>query len=310
MVKVGAVVVLYNPDFDVTKRALSSLASQVDQICVVDNSPSDHSEVLSGYESVEYKPLLKNVGIAAAQNIGIRYFIDLGYDFVIFSDQDSIAPEKVVSKLLENCQALQKEGIKMGAVGTRAINRQSGMPYEDKSKMIARFSKDTFVNSSDLTEYYSVISSISMISRISLIDVGGFDEYLFIDAVDHEWCWRAWHKSQRRSFVVEDAKISHQLGEGDKKVASRSIAIASPFRVYYQFRNYLWLCRRDYVPGYWKKKNGVKYLVKLFYFPICVAPRVVYLKRIVQGVIDGLTSGKAYWPTFLISDILMNVFIE
>lgn len=75
--------VLYNPDFEVTK-ALSSLASQVDQICVVDNSPSDHSEVLGGYESVEYKPLLKNVGIAAAQNIGIRHFIDLGYDFVLF----------------------------------------------------------------------------------------------------------------------------------------------------------------------------------------------------------------------------------
>ena len=53
MVKVGAVVVLYNPNFDVTKKTLSSLASQVDQICVVDNSPSDHSEVLSGYESVE-----------------------------------------------------------------------------------------------------------------------------------------------------------------------------------------------------------------------------------------------------------------
>lgn len=300
MVKVGVVMVLYNPDFEVTKKALSSLASQVDQICVVDNSPSDHSEVLGGYESVEYKPLLKNVGIAAAQNIGIRHFIDLGYDFVLFSDQDSIASEKVVSKLLENYQALQKKGIKVGAVGTRAINRQSGMPYGDKSKMIARFSKETFVNSSDITEYYSVISSISLISRISLLDVGGFDESLFIDGVDHEWCWRAWHKSQWRSFVVEDAKVNHQLGEGDKKVASRSIAIASPFRMYYQFRNYLWLCRRDYVPGYWKKKNGVKYLVKLFYFPICIAPRAMYLKHIIHGVIRGLNPVKSNWPIFLI----------
>jgi rhamnosyltransferase len=133
-----------------------------------------------------------------------------------------------------------------------------------------------------------------------LLDVGGFDESLFIDGVDHEWCWRAWHKSQWRSFVVEDAKINHQLGEGDKKVASRSIAIASPFRMYYQFRNYLWLCRRDYVPGYWKKKNGVKYLVKLFYFPICIAPRAMYLKHIIHGVIRGLNPVKSNWPIFLI----------
>lgn len=163
MVKVGAVVVLYNPDFDVTKKTLSSLASQVDQICVVDNSPSDHSEVLSGYESVEYKPLLKNIGIAAAQNIGIRYFIDLGYDFVLFSDQDSIASEKVVDKLLENYQALKEASIKVGAVGTRAINRQTGLPYVEKSNEIRVIDKRVLSNTSNITECYSIMSSISLI---------------------------------------------------------------------------------------------------------------------------------------------------
>lgn len=163
MVKVGAVVVLYNPNFDVTKKTLSSLASQVDQICVVDNSPSDHSEVLSGYESVEYKPLLKNIGIAAAQNIGIRYFIDLGYDFVLFADQDSIASEKVVDKLLENHQALKEASIKVGAVGTRAINRQTGLPYVEKSNEIRIIDKRVLSNTSNITECYSIMSSISLI---------------------------------------------------------------------------------------------------------------------------------------------------
>lgn len=308
MAKIGAVVVLYNPDFTVTGNALSSLAGQVDRVCVVDNSSSDHAEELNRFPSVEYKPLLKNIGIAAAQNVGIRYFMELGYDFVLFSDQDSIAPDQVVSKLLENYQALVNAGIKVGAVGTRAINRQTGRPYADKSKLITSFSKAAFENPSDLTEYYSVRSSISLISTISLLDVGGFDESLFIDGVDHEWCWRAWHKSLWRSFIVEDAKISHQLGEGDKKMASRSIAIASPFRVYYQFRNYLWLCRRDYVPMFWKKKNGMKYLMKLFYFPICVAPRAMYLKRIVHGVISGLNPVKSNWPIFLIMNALLSIF--
>lgn len=310
MVKVGAVVVLYNPNFDVTKKTLSSLASQVDQICVVDNSPSDHSEVLSGYESVEYKPLLKNIGIAAAQNIGIRYFIDLGYDFVLFADQDSIASEKVVDKLLENHQALKEASIKVGAVGTQAINRQTGLPYVEKSNEIRIIDKRVLSNTSNITECYSIMSSISLIPCKVFNIVGGFDESLFIDGVDNEWCWRAWHKCGLRSFIVEDAEIGHMLGEGDRFFFLKKVAIASPFRVYYQFRNYLWLCRRDYVPRYWKRKNGMKYFVKLFYFPICVAPRTMYLRRIVRGVITGLNPVKPNWPIFLMLSSLLRMFKE
>ncbi len=299
MAKVGAIVVLYNPDFTVTRNALSSLVDQVDQVCVVDNSLSDHTEELSRFPSVEYKPLLKNIGIAAEQNIGIRYFIDLGYDFVLFSDQDSIAPGNVVDKLLENYQALKEAGIKVGAVGTRAINRQSGLLYVDKSNEIRVINKRALSNSSNVTECYSIKSSISLILCKAFNIVGGFDESLFIDGVDNEWCWRAWHKCGLRSFIVEDAKISHMLGEGDRCFFWKKVAIASPFRVYYQFRNYLWLCRREYVPRYWKKKNGMKFFVKLFYYPICVAPRAMYLRCIVHGVITGLNPAKSNWPIFL-----------
>lgn len=87
----------------------------------------------------------------------------------------------------------------------------------------------------------------------------------------------------------------------------KKVAIASPFRVYYQFRNYLWLCRRDYVPRYWKKKNGMKYFVKLFYFPICVAPRAMYLRRIVHGVISGLNPVKSNWPILLMLSSLLKI---
>ena len=135
-------------------------------------------------------------------------------------------------------------------------------------------------------------------------------ESLFIDDVDNEWCWRAWHKCGLRSFIVEDAEIGHMLGEGDRFFFLKKVAIASPFRVYYQFRNYLWLCRRDYVPRYWKRKNGMKYFVKLFYFPICVAPRTMYLRRIVRGVITGLNPVKPNWPIFLMLSSLLRMFKE
>ena len=56
-----AIVVLYNPDFDVTSKALESLMRQVDRVCVVDNSLSEHSEELKKYSHIEYISLKKNV---------------------------------------------------------------------------------------------------------------------------------------------------------------------------------------------------------------------------------------------------------
>ena len=115
-----------------------------------------------------------------AQNIGIRYFIDLGYDFVLFADQDSIASEKVVDKLLENHQALKEASIKVGAVGTRAINRQTGLPYVEKSNEIRIIDKRVLSNTSNITECYSIMSSISLIPCKVFNIVGGFDESLLL----------------------------------------------------------------------------------------------------------------------------------
>ena len=176
----------------------------------------------------------------------------------------------------------------MAAVGTRAINRSSGKPYAVKTKEFGLIKKGTIKNESDLTECYSVRSSISLIPVSSIISCGGFDETLFIDGVDDEWCWRAWHKCQLRTFVVEEAKISHMLGTGDRHVGPIRISVNSSFRLYYQYRNFIWLCTREYVPFFWKRKNFIKYVIKFFYYPIMVEPRWNNFRNIVKGIRDGL----------------------
>ena len=299
--KIGAIVVLYNPNESLLVTALKSLSAQVDEVCIVDNSAGSHAALFATFSNIHYIPLGMNQGIAAAQNVGIRYFLQRRFNYVLFSDQDSILSEGVIEKLYNAYVCLVGNGYKVAAVGTRAINRQTGRPYPPKSKEFRRIKAGSIGNASDLTECYSVRSSMSMISMISLVETGGFDESLFIDGVDHEWCWRAWHQHALRSFIVEDALLSHQLGEGDKKIASKEIAIASSFRVYYQFRNYLWLCRRDYVPRYWKQKHFGKYILKAFYFPLFVSPRFKYAKNILRGIWDGLFKYNKKiigWPIF------------
>ncbi len=286
--KTGAVIVLYNPEKERLKNALDIMISQVDMVCLVDNSEDSHEEWFIGRPKVHYIPLLKNVGIAAAQNTGIRELAKEGCDYALFSDQDSLAEADTVGKLTAALTALEAKGCKVGAVGTRPFNRQTGKPYPQKSKEIRRITADELNIASDVTECYSLISSITMIPLRYFQEVGGFDETLFIDGVDHEWCWRAWHKGGLRSFMVEGAVLNHKLGEGDRKLGTKEVAIASAARVYYQYRNYLWLCRRSYVPKFWKKRHLVKYAVKLVYFPLFVAPRLTYARNMARGIRDGL----------------------
>lgn len=286
---IGAVMVLYAPDLDVTDKAIEAILPQVDFLCIVDNTPGADLSARFTDNRIHYIAMSGNSGIAAAQNRGTRWLLDRGVDFLVYTDQDSEARPDTIARLMHGYTILTDGGVKVGLTGTLPVNRETGEPYRLSARRI-----DTpddlrrIPGAEGISEYYSAISSISLIPRRAMLDNGGFDESLFIDGVDHEWCWRAWHTHAYRTFIVRDAVIDHCLGLGDRHLAARQVHIASADRVYYQFRNYLWLKRLEYTPAYWIKKNGLKYAVKFFYFPIMVSPRGKYLKNILRGIRDGL----------------------
>lgn len=286
---IGAVMVLYAPDLDVTDKAIEAILPQVDLLCIVDNTPGADLSARFTDNRIHYIAMSGNSGIAAAQNRGTRWLLDRGVDFLVYTDQDSETRPDTIARLMHGYTILTDGGVKVGLAGTLPVNRDTGEPYRLSARRID--SPDDLrriPGAEGISEYYSAISSISLIPRRAMLDNGGFDESLFIDGVDHEWCWRAWHTHAYRTFIVRDAVIDHCLGQGDRHLAARQVHIASADRVYYQFRNYLWLKRLEYTPAYWIKKNGLKYAVKFFYFPIMVSPRGKYLKNILRGIRDGL----------------------
>ncbi len=286
--KIGAVIVLYNPDIPQLVKSLRVLEHSVGLLCLVDNSKENHNTFFQGFKTVKYIPLKKNLGIAAAQNIGVKTLKELGMEYVLFSDQDSIANKATIDCLTLAYGQLRSIGINVGGVGTRAINVETGKPYRSKSKEYETFSVGDNNNTNKITRCSYIRSSISFVPLSLFGDVGGFDESLFIDGVDNEWCWRA-NTMGYNFFIVENATITHHLGEGDRKIANRNVAISSSFRIYFQFRNYFWLCRRKYVPLWWKRIHLFKYVVKIVYYPLFVSPRMAFAKGICKGIRDGVT---------------------
>lgn len=281
--KIGAVVVVYNPTIELLDKCILSLVDQVDEICIVDNSTYDNSMHIVKYgNNVSYIPLRMNKGIAAAQNVGVRYFCDNGYDFVLFSDQDSSSPQKLVAKLLE-AYCVLSENNNISCIGPMPVNRKTGQPYIQNQCIIEKSEKAGSV----FYKMHSIISSYSLIPVRNFTEVGLMEERLFIDFVDLEWCWRATTYHDKVCIMLPNVNIKHELGVSSSFLGAH-INISSPFRIYYQTRNLLWLCKKSYVPNYWKKMNIKKIIVKFFYYSIVPRQRFCYCGRMLRGFIDGI----------------------
>lgn len=283
--KIVCVLVLYLPDKELLINAIGSVYEQVDKIWISDNTPGDKNNAcgyLSAFkDKVIYHQIGENIGIAKAQNVGIQYAIEKKYDYVFFLDQDSICPDGIVNKLSSRFRILEDMHIKVGGIGPTAYNRETGKVYKANFKKGRRISEG-------MKERQEIISSASLISTLLFKEIGMMDEYLFIDAVDHELCWRANYLAGYRFFVDETIALSHKLGEGDRHFLGITVKVPTAFRSYYLYRNYIILLFRKYVPLYWKVSNGIKFWSKYFYYPMMCQPRKDYLKNINRGIYDGI----------------------
>ena len=128
-------------------------------------------------------------------------------------------------------------------------------------------------------------------SRRVLEDVGLNEEQLFIDFVDSEWCWRAVAKGYR-CCMTTNIVMTHHIGRRIITIGPIKDIISSPQRYFYQYRNYLWMLRRPYVPRQWKISVGVKSILRLFYFPFFIKDGWKSWKYMWKGIWKGLSAPK------------------
>jgi rhamnosyltransferase len=277
--EVFAIIVLYNPDLIMLIDNLSCLRNQVSKLIVIDNSPNriNLNNIPVKIDFSYYNS--NNNGIAGAQNIGIDLAIKNNAKFILFMDQDSCPSNEMVSTLLSDFKKLKNNNINIAAIGPIPINSQNNLPYTAR----LRKSKPLQIDN-NLYKVNELISSGMLIDITTFDKIGVLDEKLFIDGVDHEWCWRA-ILNNFQIFQTRNTNILHSLGEGDKTILGIRIAISSSFRIYYQYRNYIYLFKKSHVPVYWKLNNLIKYSIKYLYFPFFISFK--YFSRINKGILDG-----------------------
>jgi len=280
---IGAVLVVYKPDLALTERLLTRLYGQTEEVVIVDNSPTPHdfTKVIKHYH---YIHLVDNSGIAHAHNAGLLYLLKAGCEYAILLDQDSLIPSDMVFNLSSLLKASNK--IKQNVV---AIGPRIRCSFSDK-KVNPKVQKEVF-EYDDLVGVTQIIASGMMIDLSALDQIGLKDESLFIDGVDHEWCWRA----RSMGFDIAKAKnveMVHRLGDSRSKFIGVTYKVGAPIRLYYQFRNILLLSRRPYVPTYWKVRCLFFMPIRLFLNSIMQKNRLKRLGFMLQGIIDGVLGRK------------------
>lgn len=282
----SAIIITYNPNVDVLKSNVTNLlaSSFIKEIIIVDNGSLNSLDDLKNIKKVMIKYLGSNQGIATAQNVGLQIAQKNSSQFALLLDQDSEIESELVGKLINGFHELSRSGYKIAAVGPRPFDL-----FEDK-KMKPRIQRDKAIsNNFSITK--QIIASGKLINMDVLSKIGMMEDDLFIDGVDHEWCWRA-GKYGLTIAIIENAIMRHRLGDGRGKFLGVTYKIGSPVRLYYQFRNILLLSRRSYVPLYWKVRCLVGMVLRFIIFSLNEKDSKIRRYYMIKGIVSGLRKDK------------------
>lgn len=278
MVNIAIVVVLYNPSEKDLQNVMhfSALYNGV----IVDNSSNAHFSV-PNVNRMRYFPLGYNAGIAKAQNTGLKWLLQSkDVEYVVFMDQDSRFADDYPERITEEYMAARNGGIKLSAIGPTVMQKETGETYKSV------IHKERLMNEHFVLKKH-IISSGSCVHRSAFESIGLFESGLFIDFVDDEWCWRG----NAKGFVcgiTPKLTIAHKVGVRELHIGKYLISVSAPQRYYYQYRNYLLLVRRKYVPRQWKMAYGVKFTARFFYFPLLIKGGAKCWRNMARGIWDGI----------------------
>lgn len=276
MPNIACVIVFFNPTA-LSMHTVSRLAAHAYPVVVVVNKADDAQVVaLAGLAHVHVIQNAYNVGLATALNQGLGFaFSELAVDYVVAFDQDSVPDLTLPQQLAQELEADDSQ--RLACLGPMLVDRKS---------VNAAYTYDQQKNLS--LGPRTIPTSGTLITRDSWHNVGPMLDDLFIDGIDHEWCFRAYAKGYRVG-VSRHVAMLHDMGDTGVRVWGRYKPIhRSPIRHYFIVRNTLYLCSLAYVPAVWKMSELLKTVRRMVVYLLVSTNRMKTLKLMTRAVQDGV----------------------
>lgn len=227
----AACVILYNPKKEDISN-ISTYANKVKKIYVFDNTEGNSNEsFFKDIENISYFWDNENKGISIRLNEACQKAIDEDFEYLMTMDQDSSFLEENIDRYFtEILDFKEKEKVAV-----------YGLEYSVND-----------INDKTLTyhEVDHLITSASVLNLKLFHDIGGFDENLFIDGVDIDYCYAALSKGYKNIKFGRNY-FNHSLGIKSKRrsvftlfLIKKNVSIHSSLRVYYMCRNMLYISNK------------------------------------------------------------------
>lgn len=285
MNSVCAIFVTYDPDPTFVDN-VKSILTQVEKVVIVDNASKPQFKKLvqscSQIDKVNIIYNTYNMGIASALNMGVKWALERNFDWIITFDQDSNAASNLVDIILDEYNRSSKK---------EQIALLAPVYYDKKTGYQSRYMR--------LEEYSFVVTDLvitsgSMIKTSVFKEVGFFDDDLFIDYVDHDFCLRLKEKGYL-SIIVPKARLAQTFGDAKRHdfwFFSFFSHNYSPARRYYMSRNRLILYRRHKRYKWWMWQDLIYAFKDLIKILAVESNKYEKIKHIILGTIDGILGRK------------------
>lgn len=285
MIGIAAGITLYEPELERLKENIDSALQQVEKVYLVDNGSTNTAAFKVQYRNDERVVLIenaKNEGIARALNQMCDAALEDGFEWILTLDQDSLPETDMIEKYMRHVEMDEVAVITPHFEDDnepQIINSESNKAYE---------------------QLHRCNTSASLLRLSAYKAVGGFDEQLFIDYVDFDFCATL----EEHGYMIiraNEAILHHRLGKaqeitffipigrafGIKKLQKPMFTYNhSPIRTYYFVRNlrYFAYKHRESIDRKHDYKAGVRWIALKLLFE---KQRFAKLSAVIRGWRDG-----------------------
>ena len=272
-------IMLYNPDIERLTQNINAVLQQVDMIIFIDNASTNTDELRKTFVDGRFAWInnSENRGVSGALNQLVEFAAKNDFEWILTLDQDSICGANLVNELYGFIQNFDNVAMVSPRIVDRNLER-IGVTYD--------------IPSSQVEEISMCITSGCLTSVKAILNLGGFNERLFIDQVDHDMCLRL-KRSGYRILRANTVELLQEYGQDTvrRKLLWKTIIyhIYPPMRIYYQTRNQLFMVRKY---SHEFTEHPFKYALYLFIrFGVTFIYEPNRLKRLsafIRGYVAGL----------------------
>jgi rhamnosyltransferase len=245
-------IVLFRPDPVALAATLRAVAPAAEMVLLFLNAPLSAAarRVVAAHPGPAPQLLNDgtNLGLGVAYNRMAEVARGAGLGALLLLDQDSAPPAGLPAALCAMRDRLRQAGECPAAIGPLPVAAEGS-----GCKAPRLFPRPGLEAPEGARPLQFLISSGTLLDLEAWAAIGWFREDFFIDAIDIEWCFRAWAR-HFSCWMMPGQPMPHRLGQGVLRVPLLGMRLARqpPARLYTYVRNQAAMLRLPSVPLRWK----------------------------------------------------------